>query len=547
MNAEELFEAAELEQQRQASLKDRILCCSVAGCMAAGGSPAIRHAIEDEVRSQGLQNEVEVCGTGCLGLCGRAPCVRSRNNQENYEDVRLDDIPYLVRGDRSRFHGRTVRDSDLFYTGQHRIVLENAGRTDPERIMDYISVGGYQALFKAVSEMSPHDVIEEMKKSGLRGRGGAGYPTGLKWELVARQESPTKYVICNADEGDPGAFMDRSVLEGDPHRVLEGMAIAGFATGAAQGYIYVRGESPLAVERVRQAIRQAEREGLLGNRVLDHNFQFRVDLRIGAGAYVCGEETALIASIEGQRGSPRPRPPYPPERGLWGAPTLINNVETFANVAPIIRKGGAWFASIGTAQSKGTKVYALAGRITRTGLVEVPMGTTLRTLLFGIAGGVPDGYVFKAAQPGGPAGGCIPAQYLDLPMEFDSLLSIGSMIGSGGLIVMDNSVCMVDMARFFMEFCMDESCGKCVPCRAGTVQMHDILQRITRGEGTESDLRMLEELSGLLRQTSLCGLGMAASNPVMSTLRHFRNEYEAHIREGRCMAGSCIGEEVSAR
>jgi bidirectional [NiFe] hydrogenase diaphorase subunit len=386
--------------------------------------------------------------------------------------------------------------------------------------------------------MSPREVIDEVTKSGLRGRGGAGYPTGLKWELVSKQIPQQKYVVCNADEGDPGAFMDRSVLEGDPHRVLEGMAIAAYAVGAQQGYIYVRGEYGLAIQRLQAAIKQAERERLLGNRVLDTGFQFRIDLRIGAGAFVCGEETALIASIEGKRGQPRQRPPYPPESGLWNAPTLINNVETFANIPPIIRQGGDWFASTGTAGSKGTKVFALAGKIANTGLVEVPMGTTLRTILFEIGGGIPGGK-FKAAQTGGPSGGCIPEQFLDVPVDYESLTKIGSIMGSGGLIVMDDSSCMVDVARFFMEFCMDESCGKCIPCRAGTVQMHDILLRATRGEADSGDLEMLQELAELLREASLCGLGQTAPNPVMSTLRYFPQEYEAHIREHRCPAGHC--------
>jgi NADH:ubiquinone oxidoreductase subunit F (NADH-binding) len=360
----------------------------------------------------------------------------------------------------------------------------------------------------------------------------------LKWELVARQINPTKYVVCNADEGDPGAFMDRSVLEGDPHRVLEGMALAGYAVGAQQGYIYVRGEYGLAIQRLQRAIKQAEREHLLGARILESGFQFRIDLRIGAGAFVCGEETALIASIEGKRGQPRQRPPYPPELGLWGAPTLINNVETLANIPPIVERGGEWFASIGTEKSKGTKVFALAGRIANTGLIEVPMGTSLRTILVDIGGGIPGGR-FKAAQTGGPSGGCIPEEFLDIPVDYESLASIGSIMGSGGLIVMDESSCMVDVARFFMEFCMDESCGKCIPCRAGTVQMHDILHRMTRGEAGDADLEMLEELSGLLRETSLCGLGQTAPNPVMSTLRYFRSEYEAHIRDRKCPAGHC--------
>jgi len=391
--------------------------------------------------------------------------------------------------------------------------------------------------------MTPDEIIAEVRRSGLRGRGGAGYPAGLKWELVARQRAPVKYVVCNADEGDPGAFMNRSVLEGDPHRVLEGMAIAGRAVGAQQGYIYARGESPLAIARLRTALEQARREGLSGDRIFESGFNFRIDLRIGAGAYVCGEETALLASIEGKRGQPIPRPPYPPERGLWNAPTLINNVETFANIPTIIEKGEAWFSSIGSPSSPGTKVFALAGRVVRAGLVEVPIGTPLRSILYDFGGGVPAGYEFKAAQTGGPAGGCIPAAYLDLPMDYDSLQKIGAIMGSGGLIVMDTSSCMVDIARFFMEFCRDESCGKCIPCRAGTVQMHEILARITRGEGAEADFGMLEELSGLLRSASLCGLGIAAPNPVLSTLRHFRGEYEAHVREHRCPAGHCRMKE----
>jgi len=387
--------------------------------------------------------------------------------------------------------------------------------------------------------MTPDQIIAAVRRSGLRGRGGAGYSTGLKWELVARQPSKVKYVVCNADEGDPGAFMNRAVLEGDPHRVLEGMAIAGRAVGASQGYVYVRGESPLAVARLRTALEQARRQDLLGDRIFESSFNFRIDLRIGAGAYVCGEETALLASIEGKRGQPVARPPYPPERGLWTQPTLINNVETFANIPTIVEKGGDWFASLGSPTSPGTKVFALAGRITRAGLVEVPIGTPLATIIHDLGGGVPAGYEFKAAQTGGPAGGCIPATHLDLPMDYDSLQSIGAMMGSGGLIVMDTSSCMVDIARFFMEFCRDESCGKCIPCRAGTVQMHDILARITRGEGVDADFGMLEELSGLLRAASLCGLGIAAPNPVLSTLRHFRAEYEAHVREHRCPAGHC--------
>ncbi|HTY58184.1 MAG TPA: NADH-quinone oxidoreductase subunit F, partial [Bacteroidota bacterium] len=412
-----------------------------------------------------------------------------------------------------------------FFSSQVKIVLENCGNTDSEKIDDYIAAEGYDALAKVVTEMQPAEVVEEIRKSGLRGRGGAGYPTGLKWGIVRKAQGDQKYVVCNADEGDPGAFMDRSVLEGDPHRVLEGMAIAGYATGASVGYIYVRAEYPLAIERLRLAIKQAERLGLLGNRIFESQFNFRVDLRIGAGAFVCGEETALIRSIEGKRGRPRPRPPYPSEKGLWGAPTLINNVESYANIAPIIRKGSAWFASIGTPKSTGTKVFALAGKIRNTGLIEVPMGIPLRKIIFDIGGGTPEGTTFKAAQTGGPSGGCIPAEALDLPVDYESLATVGSIMGSGGLIVMDSTSNMVDVAKYFMEFCVDESCGKCVPCRVGTVHIHGILQKISEGRGTTDDLALLEELCEMVKETSLCGLGQSAPNPVLSTLRFFRNEY----------------------
>ena len=546
MTADALNRVLQSEQERQSRLKDRILCCSVAGCDSAGGE-AVRKALEDEAALAGQSAEIEVCGTGCMGWCGRGPVVRSAAADVIYTEVTPRDAASLVRGEQSAFEGRMLPPDHPFYAGQRRMILANSGHADPERVADYIAMGGHQALLRAVTELTPHEIIAEVKTSGLRGRGGAGYPSGLKWELVARHPSPVRYVVCNADEGDPGAFMNRSVLEGDPHRVLEGMAIAGRAVGAQRGYIYARGESPLAIARVKTALDQARREGLLGGRVFDSSFQFDIEIRIGAGAYVCGEETALIASIEGKRGQPKPRPPYPPESGLWGQPTLINNVETFANIPAIVEKGGAWFASIGAPASPGTKVFAVAGRIVRTGLVEVPIGTPLRTILFDLGGGVPPGYEFKAAQTGGPAGGCIPTQYLDLPMDYDSLTRIGTLMGSGGLIVMDTSSCMVDVARFFMEFCMDESCGKCIPCRAGTVQMHDILARMTRGEGVEDDFTMLEQLSGLLKETSLCGLGLAAPNPVLSTLRHFRSEYEAHVREHRCPAGHCrLPAEVSA-
>jgi len=540
MTIEELNQTQADETARQQALDERIYCCTAAGCISCG-SEDLRRAIAEQVKQQGRFDKVEVCGTGCLGMCSRGPLVLASSGTALYGNVTPSDAAAVASANPVDRHSLADRHIDLngaFFARQMRIVLANSGRVDPEKLTDYIAAGGYRSLAQALTEMKPPEVIEEVKTSGLRGRGGAGYPTGLKWELVSKQISPTKYIVCNADEGDPGAFMDRSVLEGDPHRVLEGMAIAGYAVGAQQGYIYVRGEYGLAIQRLQTAIKQAEREHLLGSRILESGFGFRIDLRIGAGAFVCGEETALIASIEGKRGQPRQRPPYPPESGLWNQPTLINNVETFANIPPIIEKGGAWFASIGTPSSKGTKVFALAGKIANTGLIEVPMGTALRTILFDIGGGIPQGR-FKAAQTGGPSGGCIPEQFLDTPVDYESLTRIGSIMGSGGLIVMDDSSCMVDVARFFMEFCMDESCGKCIPCRAGTVQMHDILRRMTLGDASEDDLAMLEELSGLLRETSLCGLGQTAPNPVMSTLRYFRQEYEAHIRERRCPAGHC--------
>ena len=539
MTAEELRDQQNAEITRQQGLKNRILCCTAAGCISCGAD-GLRHALSTEVESKGLAGKVEVCGTGCMGMCSRGPLVYSSADRQLYGNVAPADASLLISEtpEKSNLAHRSIDLQAPFFSRQTKIVLANSGRVDPEKLNDYVAVGGYQSLAKALEEMTPKEVVEEVKKSGLRGRGGAGYPTGLKWELVAKQIATTKYVVCNADEGDPGAFMDRSVLEGDPHRVLEGMAIAGYAVGAQQGYIYVRGEYGLAIQRLQTAIKQAEREHLLGTRILDQGFQFRIDLRIGAGAFVCGEETALIASIEGKRGQPRQRPPYPPASGLWGEPTLINNVETYANIAPIVERGGEWFSSIGTASSKGTKVFALAGKIANTGLIEVPMGMTLREILFDIGGGIPN-RKFKAAQTGGPSGGCIPEQFLDTPVDYESLVKIGSIMGSGGLIVMDDSSCMVDVARFFMEFCMDESCGKCIPCRAGTVQMHDILSRITTGTASDADLDMLKSLATLLKETSLCGLGQTAPNPVVSTLKYFPEEYEAHIRDKHCPAGHC--------
>jgi bidirectional [NiFe] hydrogenase diaphorase subunit len=428
---------------------------------------------------------------------------------------------------------------EKYFNGQRYVVLENSGHIDPEKIDEYIGRDGYQALMTALTQMDPQTVIEQISKSGLRGRGGGGYPTGLKWGTVAKARGAQKYVICNGDEGDPGAFMDRSVLESDPQRVIEGMAIAAYAVGATKGYVYVRAEYPLAISRLTVSLREARRHGFLGTNIGGTTFAFDIEIRIGAGAFVCGEETALIASIEGLRGQPRPRPPYPAVSGLWGCPTLINNVETFANIAPILRNGPQWFFSIGTERSKGTKVFALTGKIANTGLIEVPMGMTLRQIIFDIGGGIPDGHTFKAVQTGGPSGGCLPEEHLDLSVSYDALISAGSMMGSGGMIVMDDTSCMVNVARFFMEFCMTESCGKCVPCRAGTAQMFDLLTKICDGEATHADLDLLIDLCDVVKNTSLCGLGMTAPNPVLSTLRYFKHEYLEHIDNKYCRAGVC--------
>jgi bidirectional [NiFe] hydrogenase diaphorase subunit len=466
-----------------------------------------------------------------MGLCAAGPLVQVEPRGVMYQDVTPTDASEIVQSLDDKPVERLVCPTNVpFFTRQKKIVLENSGRIDPERIEEYIAEAGYSALQKALTTMTCEQVIAEITRSGLRGRGGAGFPTGLKWGTVAKATGPTKYVICNADEGDPGAFMDRSVLESDPHRVLEGMALAAYAVGASKGFIYIRAEYPLAVKRLKTAIRQAERMGLLGNGIFSTPLDFSVDIRLGAGAFVCGEETALIASIEGLRGQPRPRPPYPAERGLWGCPTLINNVETFANVPTILREGADWFASIGTEKSKGTKVFALAGRVANTGLIEVPMGITLREIIHDIGGGIPGGKKFKAVQTGGPSGGCIPEQFLDMPVDYESLAKVGSIMGSGGMIVMDDTSSMVDVARFFMEFCKTESCGKCVPCRVGTSHMYDTLTRIVKKQATQRDVALLEQLCDMVRSTSLCGLGMSAPNPVLTTLRYFRNEYDALIQ-----------------
>ena len=513
------------EKERAARKKTVIRCCLAAGCMSSN-SEAVKKNLEDAVKEAGLEDEVEVRGVGCMRLCCEGPLVGVDPGATLYEKVTPEDAKSLIH---SLKGGKTgVKKGDLnhpFFRKQLSIVLANSGEIDPERIEAYIAADGYKALHHVLREMTPKEVVELVIKSGLRGRGGAGFPTGIKWGTVAKTAGQQKYVVCNADEGDPGAFMDRSVLESDPHAVLEGMAIAAYAVGASQGFIYVRAEYPLAIKRLQTAIKQAKQLGLLGSGVFESPFNFNIDIRIGAGAFVCGEETALMASVEGKRGTPRPRPPFPAESGLWNSPTLINNVETFANVPPILRRGAEWFAAIGTEKSKGSKVFALAGKISNTGLIEVPMGTPLRQIVEEMGGGAPDGGKIKAVQTGGPSGGCIPAEALDTPVDYESLTKLGSIMGSGGMIVMDETTRMPDVARFFMEFCMDESCGKCIPCRAGTAQMHHLLEKILDRKATARDLEKLEELCDMVRNTSLCGLGQNAPNPVVSTLRFFRHEY----------------------
>ncbi len=527
MDPQELRQIA--EDERQSSKPTRVRCCVAEGCLAAG-SAAVKGSLDASVEAQGLGDAVEVRPVGCLGLCSKGPLVRVDPDDTLFGGVTPDDAPAILS--EAQGHATDLTKVDTahpFFAKQLPIATENSGVVDPERIESYIAEGGYESLFHVLREKSPADAVAEMTRSGLRGRGGAGFPVGLKWATVAKMRSERKYVVCNADEGDPGAFMDRSIMESDPHRVLEGMAIAAYAVGASVGYIYVRGEYPLAIQRLRLAIRQANRSGLLGTHIFESPFDFRVDIRVGAGAFVCGEETALLASIEGKRGSPRPRPPYPAESGLWGYPTLINNVETLANVPTIVRKGAEWFASIGTDKSKGTKVFSLTGQIENTGVIEVPMGTSLRVIVEEMGGGAPNGSRVKAVQTGGSSGGCIPAGSLDTPVDYESLAELGSMMGSGGMVVLDDQTSMPDLARFFMEFNVDESCGKCVPCRAGTVQLQRMLSRFAAGEAREGDLPKLEDLCELLRNASLCGLGQNAPNPVFSTLRHFREEYEAGI------------------
>jgi bidirectional [NiFe] hydrogenase diaphorase subunit len=540
MTREEFLALIERERAREAKFQRRVMVCTSAGCVSSGAQ-AVRNAFQTAVKDGNL-TDVRVMGTGCLGPCARGPMVKIDPDDVYYSGITADDVPEIV--EKHLIAKQPVTEKAFptdapFFAKQKKIVLANSGRIDPERVEDYVVAGGYSALLRAVHDMTPQEVIDQIARSGLRGRGGAGFTTGIKWGLVAKAQGERKYVVCNGDEGDPGAFMDRSVMEGDPHRILEGMAIAAYAVGAQQGYLYVRGEYPLAVQRLQRAIRQAERMGVLGARIFDTPFSFRVDIRMGAGAFVCGEETALLTSIEGRRGTPRPRPPYPATSGVWGSPTLINNVESFANIAPILTMGGDEYAKLGTEKSKGTKVFALAGRINNTGLIEVPMGITLREIIFDIGGGIPDGREFKAVQTGGPSGGYVPAQYLDMPVDYDSLARVGSIMGSGGMIVMDDTSCMVDVARFFVDFCKDESCGKCVPCRNGTAQVLKLLEAATGGEGSADDEARLQELADLLRNTSLCALGQTSANPVMSTLRYFRDEYLAHAVDKQCPAGVC--------
>ena len=538
-------------------IRSHVLICGGTGCTSSG-SAQLRAKLAEELAARGLEEEIKIVQTGCFGLCALGPIMIVYPEGTFYSRVTVDDIPeiveeHLLKGrivDRLVYNDtgdKSGEDKALatslsetgFYKKQRRIALRNCGVINPENIDEYIAMNGYFALAKALKEMTPDDVIKVISDSGLRGRGGGGFPTGRKWSLCAMNKAPKKYVVCNADEGDPGAFMDRSVLEGDPHAVLEAMAIAGYAIGADEGWIYVRAEYPIAVKRLNIAIEQAREYGLLGKNIFGTDFNFDIHIRLGAGAFVCGEETALMTSIEGNRGEPRPRPPYPAVKGLYQCPTVENNVETFANIAQIILNGAEWFASMGTEKSKGTKVFALGGKINHTGLVEVPMGITLREIIEEIGGGIPNGKKFKAAQTGGPSGGCIPASLIDTQIDYDNLVAMGCMMGSGGLIVMDEDTCMVDMAKFFLEFTVDESCGKCTPCRVGIKRLLEILEKITSGNGTMEDIDRLEELCAYIKANALCGLGQTAPNPVLSTLKFFKDEYIAHVVDKKCPAGVC--------
>jgi bidirectional [NiFe] hydrogenase diaphorase subunit len=536
MTIEELEQIAESVRLENGKYDYEVHVCMDLAC-ASQGADKLRDDLVKAAAASG--KKVLVRRTGCMGPCSSGPLVRVDPEETLYAHVNARHAEAIVAGLGGKPVAELQCDLNDHFDKQVRVVLENAGHIDPEKIDEYIARAGYKALMTALMEMTPSGVIHRMTESRLRGRGGGGYPTGLKWSTVAKASGDQKYVVCNGDEGDPGAFMDRSVMEGDPHRVIEGMAIAAYAVGANKGFIYVRAEYPVAVARLTTAIREARRRGLLGNNIGGTTFSFDVEIRLGAGAFVCGEETALLASIEGRRGTPKPRPPYPAVSGLWGKPTLINNVETYANIAPIVRNGGKWFADMGSERSKGTKVFALTGKIKNTGLVEVPMGIKLREIIEVIGGGVPDGRTFKAVQTGGPSGGCIPAEMLDIGVSYDALMAVGSIMGSGGMIVMDDTSCMVNVARFFIEFCMTESCGKCIPCRAGTAQLHTLLTRICNGTATMDDLDLVEDLCSTVKEASLCGLGQTAPNPVLSTLKYFRNEYIEHIVNKRCPAGVC--------
>ena len=532
--------------------RSHVLVCGGTGCTSSG-TPKILESFNTELKKAGLDKEVALVQTGCHGLCALGPIVVIYPEATFYSLVTAEDVPEIVNEHllKGRIVSRLVYDETVtdegitsinetdFYKKQHRIALRNCGVINPESIDEYIANDGYEALGRALTQHTPDQVIQTILDSGLRGRGGGGFPTGMKWKLAKGNDADQKYVCCNADEGDPGAFMDRSVLEGDPHVVLEAMAIAGYSIGASMGYIYIRAEYPIAVDRLSIAIKQAREYGLLGKNIFGTDFNFDIELRLGAGAFVCGEETALMTSIEGNRGEPRPRPPFPAQKGLFQKPTILNNVETYANIPQIILHGSEWFSSMGTEKAKGTKVFALGGKIHNTGLVEIPMGTTLREVVEEIGGGIPNNKKFKAAQTGGPSGGCIPSSHFDIPMDYDNLISIGSMMGSGGLIVMDEDNCMVDIAKFFLEFTVDESCGKCTPCRVGTKRLYEILDKITKGNGTMEDLDKLEDLCGYIKENALCGLGQSAPNPVLSTLRFFRDEYIAHVVDKKCPAGVC--------
>ncbi|MBI1387248.1 MAG: NADH-quinone oxidoreductase subunit L [bacterium] len=538
MTPDEIRVSAKKYRAERTKKKHHVCVCMAAGCLSAG-SDVVKTALEENIEKEGLGDSCEVRGVGCLGLCSAGPLVSLDKERVLYQNVKPHHAGDIIKSLGKEPVKEIQCDLDQpFFISQKKVVLENSGRIDPERIEDYLAVGGYSALIEVLTNWTSSEVVDEVTQSGLRGRGGGGYPTGLKWSTVAKADGTEKYVVCNADEGDPGAFMDRCILESDPHRVIEGMTIASFAVGAKLGYVYVRAEYPLAIDRLRKAIQQAKKFDLLGANILGMPFSFDIEIRLGAGAFVCGEETALIASIEGKRGNPRPRPPYPAERGVRNQPTLINNVETYANIAPIIRHGAEWYSGMGTESSKGTKVFALAGQIKNTGLIEVPMGISLSEIIYEIGGGIPGGKKCKAVQTGGPSGGCIPEEHLNISVDYESLKSLGSIMGSGGMIVIDETANMVDVAQYFMEFCRSESCGKCVPCRVGTVQMHKLLEKISAGDATVDDLTLLIDLCDLVRNTSLCGLGQTAPNPVLSTLRFFRDEYAALLKPSSATAAA---------